>query len=116
MTAPSAWRTASAMPWPRFGGFASTAMRAGAMVGLPRHHPAAMVRSGGTARRNTDDAKPRRPLAGSSPRGVPWAGEGGAPFGTRIPAFKDALSQEQIWQIIAYMRAGFPALGAGGQQ
>jgi hypothetical protein len=47
---------------------------------------------------------------------VPWAGEGGAPFGTRIPASKDPLSQEQIWQIIAYMRAGFPALGAGGQQ
>jgi mono/diheme cytochrome c family protein len=46
-----------------------------------------------------------------------WAiAEGGAPFGTRMPAFKDALSQEQIWQIIAYMRAGFPAPGASGQE
>lgn len=45
-----------------------------------------------------------------------WAiSEGGAPFGTQMPAFKNALSQEQIWQIIAYMRAGFPTLGAGGQ-
>ena len=46
-----------------------------------------------------------------------WAiSEGGAPFGTQMPAFKDALSEEQMWQIIAYMRAGFPAPGAGGQQ
>ena len=38
-----------------------------------------------------------------------WAiSEGGAPFGTDMPAFKDALSQDEIWQIIAYMRAGFP--------
>jgi mono/diheme cytochrome c family protein len=45
-----------------------------------------------------------------------WAiSEGGARFGTRMPAFKDALSQDQIWQIIAYMRAGFPAPGAAGQ-
>jgi mono/diheme cytochrome c family protein len=44
-----------------------------------------------------------------------WAiSEGGARFGTRMPAFKDTLSEEQIWQIIAYMRAGFPALGAAG--
>jgi len=27
-----------------------------------------------------------------------------------MPAFKNQLSQEQIWQIIAYLRAGFPAL------
>ena len=38
-----------------------------------------------------------------------WAiSEGGAPFGTDMPAFKDALSRDEIWQIIAYMRAGFP--------
>ncbi len=38
-----------------------------------------------------------------------WAiSEGGQPFGTQMPAFKDRLSQEQIWQIITYMRAGFP--------
>jgi mono/diheme cytochrome c family protein len=46
-----------------------------------------------------------------------WAiSDGGARFGTRMPAFKDALSQEQIWQIITYMRAGFPAPGASGQE
>jgi mono/diheme cytochrome c family protein len=39
-----------------------------------------------------------------------WAiSEGGAPFATQMPAFKDALSEEQIWQVISYMRAGFPA-------
>ncbi len=36
--------------------------------------------------------------------------EGGKPFGTAMPAFKDELSQEQIWQIVAYLRAGFPAI------
>ena len=36
--------------------------------------------------------------------------EGGKPFGTAMPAFKDKLSEEQIWQIVAYLRAGFPAL------
>lgn len=39
-----------------------------------------------------------------------WAiAEGGEPFGTRMPAFKDRLDQAQIWQIITFMRAGFPA-------
>lgn len=34
--------------------------------------------------------------------------EGGAPFGTAMPAYKDRLSENDIWRIIAYMRAGFP--------
>lgn len=34
--------------------------------------------------------------------------EGGAPFDTAMPAFKDRLSDDQVWQVIAYMRAGFP--------
>jgi mono/diheme cytochrome c family protein len=34
--------------------------------------------------------------------------EGGLPFGSEMPAFKDRLSEEQIWQVIAFMRAGFP--------
>lgn len=34
--------------------------------------------------------------------------EGGKPFDTAMPAFKDRLSEDQIWQVIAYMRAGFP--------
>lgn len=38
-----------------------------------------------------------------------WAiSEGGEPFGTEMPAFKDVLTEEQIWGIITYMRAGFP--------
>ena len=38
-----------------------------------------------------------------------WAiSEGGERFGTDMPAFKEALSEEDIWKIIAYMRAGFP--------
>ncbi|MGF1631732.1 MAG: c-type cytochrome [Kiloniellaceae bacterium] len=36
--------------------------------------------------------------------------EGGLPFATAMPAFKDRLSEDQIWQIVAYMRAGFPTL------
>ncbi len=33
--------------------------------------------------------------------------DGGEQFGTQMPAFKDALSRDDIWNIIAYMRAGF---------
>lgn len=39
--------------------------------------------------------------------------EGGAAFGTAMPAFKDTLTQRQIWQIVTYMRAGFPPVAAG---
>ena len=47
----------------------------------------------------------------------PWAAdeyllwsvaEGGAAFGSSMPAFREQLTRQQIWQIIAYMRAGFP--------
>jgi mono/diheme cytochrome c family protein len=34
--------------------------------------------------------------------------EGGKQFDTEMPAFKSALAREDIWRIIAYMRAGFP--------
>ncbi len=34
--------------------------------------------------------------------------EGGAQFGTKMPAFKDTLARDDIWRIVAYMRAGFP--------
>lgn len=33
--------------------------------------------------------------------------EGGKQFDTEMPAFKDSLGREDIWKIIAYMRAGF---------
>lgn len=34
--------------------------------------------------------------------------EGGTDFHSDMPAFKDTLTRKEIWQIIAYMRAGFP--------
>ncbi len=34
--------------------------------------------------------------------------EGGAQFGSEMPAFKDTLSRDDIWSVVAYMRAGFP--------
>ena len=34
--------------------------------------------------------------------------EGGQAFKTAMPAFKNKLSQDEIWKIVAYMRAGFP--------
>jgi mono/diheme cytochrome c family protein len=34
--------------------------------------------------------------------------EGGRQFDTPMPAFKGSLSREEIWTIVAYMRAGFP--------
>lgn len=35
--------------------------------------------------------------------------EGGKQFGTGMPAFKDRLTRDQIWKIVTFMRAGFPA-------
>ena len=34
--------------------------------------------------------------------------DGGEPFGTGMPAFKNTLSADEIWKVITYMRAGFP--------
>lgn len=34
--------------------------------------------------------------------------EGGEAFGSDMPAFKDTLSRDEIWQVVTYMRAGFP--------
>ena len=42
--------------------------------------------------------------------------EGGGAFETEMPAFKDVLEIEQIWQIITYMRAGFPAVGGNPEK
>ena len=41
--------------------------------------------------------------------------EGGAQFGTEMPAYKDMLTDQEIWQIVTYMRAGFPNAGKAGQ-
>lgn len=34
--------------------------------------------------------------------------DGGVAFDSPMPAFRDVLSRDEIWQIVAYMRAGFP--------
>jgi mono/diheme cytochrome c family protein len=36
--------------------------------------------------------------------------EGGKQFGTAMPAWKNQLTEKQIWEIVAYLRAGFPGL------
>ncbi|MDX2157079.1 MAG: c-type cytochrome [Hyphomicrobiaceae bacterium] len=41
--------------------------------------------------------------------------EGGQQFQSQMPAFKDALKRDEIWQLIAYMRAGFPVVGSDGK-
>lgn len=38
--------------------------------------------------------------------------DGGKAFGTEMPAFKDKLARDDIWRVIAYMRAGFPAVAS----
>jgi len=34
--------------------------------------------------------------------------EGGVEFGSDMPAFKDTLTNREIWKIVVFMRAGFP--------
>jgi len=41
--------------------------------------------------------------------------EGGKQFGTGMPAFKQVLTEREIWQIVVYMRAGFPDIGKADQ-
>ena len=36
--------------------------------------------------------------------------DGGADFDTDMPAYKEKLAREEIWKIVLYMRAGFPAV------
>jgi mono/diheme cytochrome c family protein len=36
--------------------------------------------------------------------------DGGTQFNSAMPAFKDKLTREEIWEIIAYMRSGFSGL------
>ena len=38
--------------------------------------------------------------------------EGGAQFGSDMPAFKQTLSDREIWEIVTYMRADFPDVAA----
>ncbi len=40
-----------------------------------------------------------------------WAiSDGGKQFESEMPAFRDTLTRDEIWDIVAYMRAGFPKL------
>jgi mono/diheme cytochrome c family protein len=36
--------------------------------------------------------------------------DGGKQFESKMPAFKNKLTRKEIWEIVAYMRAGFPAI------
>lgn len=36
--------------------------------------------------------------------------DGGKQFESEMPAFREVLSKDEIWAVIAYMRAGFPQL------
>jgi mono/diheme cytochrome c family protein len=36
--------------------------------------------------------------------------DGGKSFDSAMPAFRDTLTRDEIWDIVAYMRAGFPKL------
>ena len=38
--------------------------------------------------------------------------EGGTPLKTDMPEFKETLSEQERWQIILYLRAGFPPVKA----
>jgi mono/diheme cytochrome c family protein len=38
--------------------------------------------------------------------------DGGEQFNSEMPAFKDKLTRDDIWRVVAYMRAGFPEAGA----
>jgi mono/diheme cytochrome c family protein len=40
--------------------------------------------------------------------------DGGTQFGTEMPAFKKILTDQEIWQIVTYMRAGFPPANEDG--
>jgi mono/diheme cytochrome c family protein len=42
--------------------------------------------------------------------------DGGKQFDSEMPAFKDKLSRDDIWRVIAYMRAGFPDPSSDSRQ
>jgi mono/diheme cytochrome c family protein len=45
-----------------------------------------------------------------------WAiADGGVQFQSAMPAYKDKLTRDEIWQLIAYMRAGFPPASPDGK-
>lgn len=55
----------------------------------------------------------RMPMVEWDPFMVWTVSEGGAPLGTAMPAFKDVLSKDDIWAVIAYIQAQLPPAGKG---
>ena len=41
--------------------------------------------------------------------------EGGAQFGSDMPAFKETLTDREIWEIVTFMRADFPDVAEAGR-
>ena len=41
--------------------------------------------------------------------------DGGGQFQSQMPGFKDKLTRDEIWKVIAFMRAGFPLVGPEGK-
>ena len=39
--------------------------------------------------------------------------EGGLRSGSEMPAYKSRLTSREIWQLVQYMRAGFPPVEGG---
>lgn len=57
----------------------------------------------------------RRPL--SVDEYLLWTiSDGGKQFDSGMPAFKDKLSRDDIWRVIAYIRAGFPNASSDSRQ
>jgi mono/diheme cytochrome c family protein len=53
----------------------------------------------------------RTPMGKSDPY-VYWSvAEGGVPFGSDMPAFKNRLSPQDIWALVSYIRDGMPRIG-----
>ena len=42
--------------------------------------------------------------------------DGGAQFGSNMPAYKDDLKEHQMWEIVTYMRAAFEGREARGPE
>lgn len=54
------------------------------------------------------------PVARQCDRSMFWTvSEGGAPFGTAMPSFKDRLPESDRWAVIAYIQAHLPQVKAG---
>jgi mono/diheme cytochrome c family protein len=52
----------------------------------------------------------RMPMSNWDPFMYWTVAEGGAPAGSAMPAFKDSLSKEDTWAVIAYIQAHLPPL------